>query len=203
MFIRNGFTIAASPECLMQKQHDVYKFAAASKQEPLVFGAARPGYTDKQVIEWIEFMQSQGIQRVCCLLAKAQLSRYSDLLSTYRQAFGSDRVCWSPINDFNLVIFEALMQQILPFLVIADQQNEKVVAHCSGGIGRTGHVLAAWLVAGRGLSSKLAIAAVRQTGRNPHEAVIAAPFKGQNPWKAAAELNDLLNECKRFRNKPS
>ena len=185
------------------QQHNPYKFAAASKHEHLVFGAARPGYTHKQVTAWIEFMQSQSIQRVCCLLAKAQLSHYSNLLITYRQALGSDRVCWSPINDFTLVTFEALIQQILPFLVIADQQNEKVVVHCSGGIGRTGHVLAAWLVAGRELSSKSAIAAVRQAGRSPYEAVIAAPFKGQNPWKAAAELNDLLNECKRFRNKLS
>ncbi|MBW4617842.1 MAG: dual specificity protein phosphatase family protein [Cyanosarcina radialis HA8281-LM2] len=73
---------------------------------------------------------------------------------------------------------EILVRQILPFLTIANQQNEKVVVHCSGGIGRTGHILAAWLVAGRGFSSKSAISAVKQTGRNPYEPVIAAPSKG-------------------------
>lgn len=177
----------------------MYKFRAASENELIVFGAARPGFTQKQVTEWIEFMQAQDIQRACCLLAKIQLSRYSELLGTYRQVFGSDRVCWSPIKDFTFVTPEALVQQILPFLVTADQQNEKAVVHCSGGIGRTGHVLAAWLVAGRGFSRRSAITSVKQTGRNPYEAVIAAPFKGQNPWKAPAELSALLNECKRFR----
>lgn len=87
----------------------------------------------------------------------------------------------------------------MPFLAVANQHQEKAVVHCSGGIGRTGHVLAAWLVAGRGFSSKAAIAAVKQTGRNPYEAVIAAPFKGRNPWSMALELTKLLEECKRVR----
>jgi protein-tyrosine phosphatase len=179
----------------------MYKFSAASENELIVFGSTRPGYTNEQVIEWIEFMQNQGVKRVCCLLPETQLSHYSDLLSIYRQVFGFEQVCWAPIKDFNFAAPEILVHKILPFLATANQQNEKVVVHCSGGIGRTGHVLAAWLVAGRGLSSKSAIAAVKQTGRNPHEAVIAAPFKGRNPWKVAAELKTLLDECHRFRNK--
>ncbi|MDS3861102.1 dual specificity protein phosphatase family protein [Thermosynechococcaceae cyanobacterium BACA0444] len=179
----------------------MYKFAAASENELIVFGSARPGYTNKQVNRWIEFMQNQGIQRVCCLLPETQLNRYSNLLSDYRKVFGLDQVCWSPIEDFHFAMPEILVHQILPFLAIANQQNEKVVVHCSGGIGRTGHILAAWLVAGREFSKKSAISAVKQTGRNPYEAVIAAPFKGRNPWKVAAELNTLLDECNRFRNK--
>jgi protein-tyrosine phosphatase len=173
----------------------MYKFAAASENETIVFGAARPGYTNKQVNQWIEFMQGQDIQRVCCLLPETHLTRYSNLLSVYRQVFGLDHVCWAPIEDFRIATLEILTHQILPFLAIANQQQKKVVVHCSGGIGRTGHVLAAWLVAGRGFSSKLAIAAVKQTGRNPYEAAIAAPFNGRNPWKVAAELNTLLDEC--------
>jgi len=46
-------------------------------------------------------------------------------------------------------------------LVEADKQGAKVVVHCSGGIGRTGHVLAAWLVSGRDYQT-YAIAAVRE-----------------------------------------
>jgi protein-tyrosine phosphatase len=179
----------------------MYKFAAASENELIVFGSARPGYTTERVNQWIEFMQNQGIQRVCCLLPETQLTRYSNLLGAYRKIFGLDQVCWAPIEDFNFAAPEILVHQILPFLAIANQQNEKVVVHCSGGMGRTGHILATWLVAGRGFSSKSAIAAIKQTGRNPYEAVIAAPFKSRNPWKVTAELNTLLDECNHFRNK--
>jgi len=181
----------------------MYKFAAASENEPIVFGSARPEYSNEQVIEWIEFMQNQDIKRVCCLLPESQLTRYANLLDIYRQTFGLDRVCWTPIEDFHFATPDLLIHQILPFLATANQKDEKVVVHCSGGIGRTGHILAAWLVAGRGLSNKTAIDAVKQTGRNPYEAVIAAPFKGRNPWRVAAELNLLLDECDRWRGKLS
>ncbi len=174
----------------------MYKFAAASPKETIVFGSARPGYSSNQVNEWIEFMQSQDIKHVCCLLSQTQLDRYSHLLGIYRQTFGSDRVCWSPIEDFQLADRQTLIQQILPFLAIADHQNKKVVVHCSGGIGRTGHVLAAWLVAERGFSNKTAITTVKQTGRNPYEAVSFALLKGRNPRKVIAQLNTLLNDCR-------
>jgi protein-tyrosine phosphatase len=179
----------------------MYKFAPASEHEPIVFGSARPGYGNDRVNEWMEFMQNQNIQRICCLLPESQLARYSNLLETYRQTFGLDRICWAPIEDFHFAAPEVLISKILPFLAVANQNHEKIVVHCSGGIGRTGHILAAWLVAGRGLAYKDAIAAVKQTGKNPYEAVIVAPFQGCNPWKVAAELNSLLDECNRSRGK--
>jgi hypothetical protein len=55
----------------------------------------------------------------------------------------------------------------------ADTGSERAVIHCWGGNGRTGHVLAAWLVAARCLSSMEAIEAVEATGRLPREAVLA------------------------------
>ncbi|MEG4577428.1 dual specificity protein phosphatase family protein [Microcoleus sp. N3A4] len=175
----------------------MYKFAAASEHELIVFGAAKPGYRDEEVARWIDFMGRQKIDRVCCLLPDAQLIRYSDLLGTYRKIFGCDRVCWAPIADFELADRETLIDRILPFLASANSTGDRAVVHCSGGIGRTGHVLAAWLVSGRGFSNKEAIAAVKKTGRNPHEAAIAALLKGRNPWKVAAELHTLLDDCRR------
>ncbi|NJN57986.1 MAG: protein phosphatase [Leptolyngbyaceae cyanobacterium SL_5_9] len=173
----------------------MYRFAAASKFEPIVFGAAKPG-SERQVSEWVQFMRQQGIRRVCCLLPHEQLTPYSDLLGSYRQEFGEDKVLWAPIKDFHLVEPETLTQRVLPFLAEAEQQQERVVVHCSGGVGRTGHILAAWLVFGRGLSNKEAIAAVRTTGRNPYEAAIAGVLVGKNPWKGVSELNALLNACR-------
>ncbi len=171
-----------------------YKFAPASPTETIVFGAARPGYTHEQVQDWITFMQQQGIQRVCCLLDDDQLSRYANLLSCYQQAFGDDYLLWAPIPDFQLATQDTLTQRILPFLAIAHQQNEKVVVHCAGGIGRTGQVLAAWLVR-QGAKPRDAIATVKKMGRNPQEAAIAALLQGRNPWMVLKELEALLEVC--------
>ncbi|MEG4015283.1 MULTISPECIES: protein-tyrosine phosphatase family protein [unclassified Microcoleus] len=175
----------------------MYKFAAASEDELVVFGAAKPGYGDAEVARWIDFMRRQKIDRVCCLLAETQLVRYGDLLGSYRNVFGRDRVCWAPIADFEFASREILIDRILPFLASADSAGDRVVVHCSGGIGRTGHVLAAWLVCGRGFSNQEAIAAVKKTGRNPYEAAIAAFLKGRNPWQVAGELDALLDCCSR------
>ncbi|MEJ1931045.1 dual specificity protein phosphatase family protein [Nostoc sp. NIES-2111] len=174
----------------------MYKFAPASEQEKIVFGASRPGYSNQGTYHWIDFMKQQDIQKVCCLLADEQLNSYSHLLDTYQKEFGNQQICWAAIPDFQLADINTLTQKILPFLMTADKLNEKVVVHCSGGIGRTGHVLAAWLVYGRGFSSQDALAAVKRTGRNPHEAAIASLFKGKNPLKLIEELDLLLNHCR-------
>jgi protein-tyrosine phosphatase len=174
----------------------MYKFAAACETESVVFGASRPGYSASEIKAWIEFMKCQGIQRVCCLLAEEQLIRYPNLLDFYRQEFGVEHVCWAAIADFQVCDLATLQHKILPFLLRSDQYQQKTVVHCSGGIGRTGHILAAWLIKGRGLSKQAAIKAVRQTGRNPYEAAIVAPLRGKNPLRVVAELNDLWNACR-------
>jgi protein-tyrosine phosphatase len=174
----------------------MYKFAPACKQEKIVFGASRPGYSYQEIYHWIDFMKQHDIQKVCCLLDEKQLTYYSNLLGTYQKEFGSQQICWAAIADFQLADIDTLTKKILPFLMDADKLNEKVVVHCSGGIGRTGHVLAAWLVYGRGFSNQDAIASVKRTGRNPHEAVIASVFQGKNPLKMLKELDLLLNNCR-------
>jgi protein-tyrosine phosphatase len=122
-------------------------------------------------------MRQQGIRRVCCLL-ESQLTLYeSDLLEAYRASFGKEKVCWAPIEDFQLVDEKLLTETILPFLGDSVRCEEKVVVHCSAGSGRTGHVLAAWMVYGRGMTNAGAIDAVKKMGRNPHEATRGDPAK--------------------------
>lgn len=71
-----------------------------------------------------------------------------------------------------------------------------MVVHCSGGVGRTGVVLACWLVAERGFSNREALSAVIQNHRNPYEATIAATFRFQNPYQVKSQLDRLLNDCR-------
>jgi len=56
---------------------------------------------------------------------------------------------------------------LFPFLDDAVANDERVVVHCLAGIGRTGHVLAAWLVHGRDYDPVDAIETVEEMGRSP------------------------------------
>jgi protein-tyrosine phosphatase len=172
-----------------------FRFSAAGDEEAHVFGAQRPGYnstapiSDAEVTSWIEWMQRKGVKRVCCLL-EDQLSLYeSDLLEAYKYSFGEQAVCWAPIKDFCLADETLLVETALPFLSDSVRRGEPVVAHCSGGIGRTGHVLAAWLVYGRSMTNDGAIDAVIRQGRNPYEAEGSG-----DPGKA--KLHSLLDACR-------
>jgi len=154
-----------------------FRCIAARPEETIVFGASRPGYCSetvgvKQVKDWISTMQRGGIRRVCCLLPPKQLAHYEvDLLAEYRDAFGASNVCSAEIEDYHLCDHATLERHILPFLHESDQITTPVLVHCSGGSGRTGHVLAAWLARYRGLSVDEALATIKKTGRNPLEAV--------------------------------
>ena len=155
----------------------MHKFTPAAEGEATVFGASRPGYSSNDVpadavVEWISFMRRNGIKRVCCLLPPDQLTHYrTNLLNMYMEEFGEDRVCHAPIKDYHLSSATNLRRKIIPFLEASVAAGEPVVVHCSGGSGRTGHVLAAWLIRSRACSPGEAISLVETTGRNPREAV--------------------------------
>ena len=169
-------------------------FCAATDGEQIVFGARRPGFpfthvSHKVLDEWLAFMQRHAIQQIVCLLPTKQLAYYADdLLDIYQSHFGAQNVCWAPIEDFRLADPYLLTNRILPFLIRADRQQKRVLVHCSGGVGRTGHVLAAWLVVKYGLSNAQAIEAVRRTGRNPRES--------RDPG-----LDNLLDTCRQLFNR--
>ena len=171
-----------------------FGFSPARRGEEIVFGAERPGYPattvpDEEVEEWVAFMKGKGIQLVCCLLAKPQLDDYTDLLGTYRSHFGVNNVLLAPVEDGHLCDLVTLRDRILPFLANSDLEGKKAVVHCSAGSGRTGLVMAAWLVHGRQVPIDDAIRTVEGMGRNPREAV--------RPGNATTEeLHGLLEACR-------
>ncbi len=173
-----------------------HNFGPASPTESIVYGAMIPGYSLEYVDEWIGFMKNKSIQRICCLLTKNELDNYSvGLIRLYQAAFGEENVCQTPIEDYHLASIDLLAMNIFPFLSKSDQFQQKVVVHCNGGSGRTGHVLAAWLVYGRGQSIELATRPMNNSGitRNPREAV-------DNIRITDADFNRLFEEIVILRN---
>src|SRR3990172_1880562 len=171
-----------------------YNFGPAHEREQIVFGSERPGFDfhsvgSEVVSHWITFMRKHGIKRVCCLLPNEQLDFYDvDLLGQYRDEFGPRNVCSAPIPDCHLCDEKTLTGKILPFLRESDQKSEPVIVHCSGGSGRTGQILSAWLVHARGLSIDQALSQVKHPRRNPLEAIIIGNA-------SMTQLRALLAEC--------
>ncbi|PYQ83299.1 MAG: protein phosphatase [Acidobacteria bacterium] len=162
-----------------------FHFAPARTGERTAYGARTPDASPAGIFEWAEFMRAQGVTRVCCLLDAGQLAGFPVNLETeYKRLFGATCVLMEPIADHHLCSRQALRGNILPFLRATDIAGERAVIHCWGGNGRTGHVLAAWLVAARGLTPMEAIEAVEATGRLPREAVLA----GNATFDALIEL---------------
>ena len=130
-------------------------------------------------------MRAHGIERVCCLL-EDELSWYeTDLLEAHGRAFGKKNVYSAPIINYTFADPVLLTGTILPFIETSVREKKPVVVHCSGGYGRTGHVLSAWLVYGRNMTNKEAVETVIGQGRAPFEA------------GGTGELYRLLDACRR------
>ena len=165
-----------------------FGFGSACENEQIVFGAQRPGYDPASVKNWISYMKAQGIKRVCCLLSEEELRDYQEnLLSTYWSEFGQDNVISAPVEDVHL-ISPVLLKHVLGFLKESHERKKPVVVHCAGGLGRTGHVLSAWLVSRGGFPVAEALSTVKSTGREPYQAVIYSNATEK-------ELHDLLQSC--------
>jgi len=127
----------------------VFNFGAASSRDEILFTAERPGNPATktgladmdQVHEWISFMtHEQGIRNVIALLDENEFSAYGEpgLLQLYEEA--GLRCLVQPMRGENAC------KNIIDFVRQAEAANEKVVAHCTGGIGRAGRIAACWLM---------------------------------------------------------
>lgn len=155
---------------------DAYRFAPAAPGEEYVYGAAAPGWHtaadhETAVSAWIEFMHERGIERVCCLVPGECDKGCQYNLDRYATAFGEEDVVHTPLLDRRLGNQAVLEESILPFLEESVRLESPVVVHGLSGLGRTGQVLAAWLVDGRGNNPESAIETVEEMGRYPEEPI--------------------------------
>ena len=133
------------------KYESSYNFAPASTFDDILFGSERPGYyhrgkiPSEEVQKWILFMKNQNIKEVICLLDETQLRQYKNpLLDQYKKNFKQAHSI--PIEDFTIPSARTL-EKILDCIFAGEEKNHKILVHCSAGMGRTGIVLAAWLIA--------------------------------------------------------
>uniref|UniRef100_A0A7S3L959 protein-tyrosine-phosphatase n=1 Tax=Amphora coffeiformis TaxID=265554 RepID=A0A7S3L959_9STRA len=143
-----------------------YNFGPASSRDEIVFTCERPGAdpegggkipTTAVVQEWATFMKSKGIQRVLVLLSDGELGDYEEpgLLQCYTDL--GFQVYRNPMG------VEGSAPNAAKLLKEAERANEKVVAHCTHGKGRSGRVAAGWLIMRYGLSPQEATREAVQT----------------------------------------
>ncbi|MDO8355528.1 MAG: dual specificity protein phosphatase family protein [Nitrospirota bacterium] len=153
---------------------NIFNLTKPSIIDPIVFATIAPPTNMAGFKAWIECILAESIQRVVCLLPPDQLQDFSSLpgglLVQLHEQFGEANVCWAPIKELHYADLSTL-RCILDFLEDSALRKQKVVVHCLAGLGRTGHVLAAWLVSHHGLSIQDAIAKMIALGRDPWEAV--------------------------------
>jgi hypothetical protein len=143
-----------------------FNFGPASARDNVLFTAERPGNPsidddkagkevvavvadEQQVQDWLAFMKASGVTHVVALLDDEEFANcYAapGLLQTYQSAGLTCSV--QPMRD------PRASQSIFAFLHTVEAQSSsssgsgggKVVAHCTGGIGRSSLVAAGWLV---------------------------------------------------------
>jgi len=126
----------------------VFNFGAASTRDTVLYTAERPGNPETktaladmdEVQAWIAFMKQQGIGNVIALLDENELANYAEpgLVQIYKDA--GIRCLVQPMRG------ASACSNIIAFVREAEANQEKVVAHCTGGIGRAGRVAACWLM---------------------------------------------------------
>lgn len=131
-----------------------HNFGPVSTRDDILYTACRPGnsptktqdvISNDAVREWIDFMKSNGVHKVISLLDANEYGLYeTDLCQQYTDG-GLACLCQEMKQN-------GACTNIFEFIDQAAAKGEKVVVHCTGGIGRAGRVAGGWLVHRYGLT---------------------------------------------------
>jgi protein-tyrosine phosphatase len=135
-----------------------FNFGPASDRDTIFFTCERPEgdegdakmITNKNVQNWIEYMKSQNIKHVLVLLDDNELEIYEEpgLLDLYEA--GGLGYFRAPMGEMGA------SQRVVDYVKEKEKKGEKVVAHCTHGMGRSGRVAAGWVAARYGVSPEKA-----------------------------------------------
>jgi len=124
-----------------------FNFGPSASRDNILFSAERPanGVVEsgdasvENIQEWISFMKDKGIGHVLVLLDENELAGYPSpgLFELYRE--GGLVPHATPLGE------EGAFQKIIGILNDIEGKGETAVTHCTGGTGRAGRVIAAWL----------------------------------------------------------
>lgn len=136
-------------------------------------GSSRPGAFGSSIAGDLAVLRSHGIQSVLTLTE-------TPLLAHVLEAAGLEAL-HVPVDDFHAPTTQQLLRA-LAFIDASLAENMPVVVHCLAGQGRTGTILAAWLLRS-GLSADDAIAEIRALAPGAIES--APQVAALRQWAAA------------------
>lgn len=124
-------------------------------------GCSRPGAHGASIASDLAVLREQGIESVLTLTE-------TPVLAHELEAAGLDAL-HLPVDDFHAPTTQQLLQA-LEYIDASLAENMPVAVHCLAGQGRTGTILAAWLLRS-GLSADDAIAEIRALAPGAIESV--------------------------------
>lgn len=113
-------------------------------------------------IEDVESWKRAGVKAIAILAEPHEVARYWGSLNNYLNILNDKgfEYVYSPIRDFQAPDLNQL-KKLIGWIESRIEANRPVLVHCRAGIGRTGTIIAAYLVK-KGYEAKDAITIVRK-----------------------------------------